>query len=137
MLVIVLENAPARLRGILTLWMLEIRAGVYVGKINKRLRQRLWKRVKTTIDEDNQGNAAIAWTKRNEAGFLFDTHGENRRIPIDVDGLQLVQFQPLEEEESSEQITEEAQMRNFLARRHYEELGDEIYFEDEDDHPLD
>jgi CRISPR-associated protein Cas2 len=45
MLVIVLENAPPRLRGRLSLWLLEIRAGVYVGRASPRLRDRLWKDV--------------------------------------------------------------------------------------------
>ena len=31
MLVIVVENAPPRLRGRLAVWLLEVRAGVYVG----------------------------------------------------------------------------------------------------------
>ena len=133
MLVIVLENAPARLRGALSLWMLEIRAGVYVGKINKRHRLRIWERVCDTISEDGRGNAVIAWSKRNEAGFLFDTFGENRRVPVDSDGLQLVAFEPLED---AEQV-EEQQMEEWLARRHYEELGDNIYFDDDEEAQID
>ena len=38
MLVIVVENAPPRLRGRLAVWLLEIRAGVYVGKLSRRAR---------------------------------------------------------------------------------------------------
>jgi len=38
MLVIVLENAPPRLRGRLAIWLLEIRAGVYVGKCSPHTR---------------------------------------------------------------------------------------------------
>ena len=52
MLVIVLENAPMRLRGRLSLWMLELRAGVYIGKVSARHRQRIWHRVRTVIEED-------------------------------------------------------------------------------------
>ena len=33
MLVIVVENAPPRLRGRLAVWLLEVRAGVYVGDV--------------------------------------------------------------------------------------------------------
>jgi CRISPR-associated endoribonuclease Cas2 subtype I-E len=35
MLVIVLENAPPRLRGRLAVWLLEVRAGVYVGNYSR------------------------------------------------------------------------------------------------------
>jgi CRISPR-associated protein (Cas_Cas2CT1978) len=37
MLVIVLENAPPRLRGRLAVWLLEIRAGVYVGNYSRKV----------------------------------------------------------------------------------------------------
>ena len=39
MLAIVLENAPPRLRGRLAIWLLEVRAGVYVGKVSRRIRE--------------------------------------------------------------------------------------------------
>ena len=38
MLVIVLENAPPRLRGRLAVWMLEVRACVYVGDYSRKVR---------------------------------------------------------------------------------------------------
>jgi CRISPR-associated protein Cas2 len=89
MMVIVVENAPARLRGRLAVWLLEVRAGVYVGNYSRRVREMIWGQVQAYIDS---GNAVIAWAAPHEAGFLFDTCGPNRRVPIDVDGFQLVQF---------------------------------------------
>ena len=44
MLVIVLENAPPQLRGRLAVWLLEVRAGVYVGNYDKRVREHIWGR---------------------------------------------------------------------------------------------
>lgn len=133
MLVIVLENAPHRLRGRLTLWMLEIRAGVYVGKVSKRHRERIWARVCREIEADNQGNAIMAWSATNEAGYEFDTFGENRRIPVDSDGLQLISFLPVEDPVK----VEEAEMYEWLAEMRAEALGDAIYFDDEIDDDLD
>jgi CRISPR-associated protein Cas2 len=40
------------------------------------------------------GNAVIAWSAPNDAGFQFETCGKNRRVPVDVDGLGLVSFGP-------------------------------------------
>jgi len=91
MLVIVLENAPPRLRGRLAVWLLEIRAGVYVGNYSRRLREHIWSQVEEGIEE---GNAVIAWRTTNEAGFEFKTVGANRRLPADFDGVQLVSFHP-------------------------------------------
>ena len=89
MLVIVVENAPPRLRGRLAVWLLEVRAGVYVGNYSRRVREMIWEQVRAYIEE---GNAVIAWGATNDAGFQFDTCGPNRRIPTDLDGLRLVQF---------------------------------------------
>ncbi len=123
MLVIVLENAPARLRGMLSLWLLEIRAGVYVGKASRRHRERIWARVCRTIDADQQGNAIAAWSSPTESGFEFDTFGENRRLPVDYDGIQLVSFLPLERDPS-----EEDQMADWLAEIEWaESLAREVY----------
>ena len=92
MLVIVLENAPPRLRGRLAIWLLEIRAGVYVGNYSRRLREHMWAQVEQGIED---GNAVMAWRTNNEAGFDFLTLGENRRMPAEMDGAKLVSFLPM------------------------------------------
>lgn len=91
MLVIVLENAPPRLRGRLAIWLLEIRAGVFVGNYSAKVRHHIWEHVKAGLGE---GNAVIAWRVNNEAGFDFVTLGTNRRIPVEIDGAKLVSFLP-------------------------------------------
>lgn len=95
MLVIVLENAPPRLRGRLAIWLLEIRAGVFVGNYSAKVRESIWQQVEAGIGE---GNAAMAWRANNEAGFDFITLGRNRRIPVELDGAKLVSFLPMDEE---------------------------------------
>lgn len=92
MLVIVVNNAPPRLRGRLALWLLEIRAGVYVGNYSRRTREMIWKQVTEHIGE---GDAIIAWATPSDEGYDFDTCGSNRRIPVDLDGMKLVRFLPL------------------------------------------
>jgi CRISPR-associated protein Cas2 len=57
----------------------------------RRTRERIWDEVKGSIEE---GNAVLAWTAPNDAGFAFETCGENRRVPVDVDGFTLVAFNP-------------------------------------------
>lgn len=99
MLVIVVENAPQRLRGRLAVWLLEIRAGVYVGKVSRRIREMIWNQVCVGIGE---GNALVSWSTNTESGFDFETYGTNRRIPCEMDGVKLVSFLP--ENKSSEPI---------------------------------
>lgn len=81
MMVIVLENAPARLRGRLAVWLLEVRTGVYVGQYSVKVREMIWEHVKVVIEE---GNAVMVWDSLTESGFDFWTLGKNRRIPIET-----------------------------------------------------
>jgi len=94
MLVIVTENVPHRLRGRLAVWLIEIRAGVYVGDLSTKVRDMIWQQVEVGIED---GNAIMAWSTNTESGFDFLTLGENRRLPVEIDGLKLVSFYPIEE----------------------------------------
>lgn len=89
MMVIVVENAPPRLRGRLSLWLAELRAGVYVGVFSRRTRERIWSEVAALLGD---GSAVMAWSSSNDSGFEFEALGVNRRMPVDFDGLTLVQF---------------------------------------------
>jgi CRISPR-associated protein Cas2 len=89
MMVIVVEAAPPRLRGRLAVWLLEVRAGVYLGSYGRRVREMIWGQVQAYIED---GNAVIAWSAPEDAGFAFDTCGANRRISVDLDGFRLVAF---------------------------------------------
>ena len=96
MLVIVVENVPPRLRGRLALWLLEVRAGVYVGEYSRRVREMIWHHVSAGIED---GNAVMIWSTNTESGFDFLTLGKNRRIPVELDGLKLVSFLPTDRDE--------------------------------------
>lgn len=91
MLVIVVEAAPARLRGRLAAWLLEVRAGVFVGDYSARTREKIWDQVVAYIEE---GDAVMIWKAPTDQGFDFLTTGKNRRMPVDFDGLKLVSFLP-------------------------------------------
>src|SRR5712691_8608959 len=103
MLVIVVENAPPRLRGRLALWLLEVRAGVYVGDYSRRVQEMLWQQVSAGIED---GNAVMIWNANTESGFDFLTLGKNRRIPVELDGLKLVSFLPPAQEGEDSLTTE-------------------------------
>jgi CRISPR-associated protein Cas2 len=91
MMAVIVNNAPPRLRGRLAVWLLEVRAGVYLGVYSARTREMICKQVETLIGD---GDAVVAWDAPTDAGFSFETLGKNRRVSVDFDGLRLVAFQP-------------------------------------------
>ena len=70
MLVIDVENAPDRLRGRLAVWLLEIRAGVYIGEYSRRVREMIWETLETGIEK---GTAVMAWNIPDEPAYYFLT----------------------------------------------------------------
>ena len=96
MIVIVTVNAPPKLRGRLTLWLVEVRAGVYVGRYNIRVRTMIWKQVCAVIKEKDDFSAVMVYSSNNEAGFEIQMIGEHRRKSIELDGMQLIGFSPLD-----------------------------------------
>lgn len=91
MMVVVVSNVPPRLRGRLAAWLLEVRAGVFVGDYSTRTRDRIWEQVEAYIEG---GDAVMVWKAPTDQGYDFRTAGTNRRMPVDFDGLKLVSFLP-------------------------------------------
>lgn len=91
MMVVVVTGASPRLRGRLAAWLLEVRAGVYVGDYSARTREMIWDQVVSWLED---GDAVMIWKAPTDQGFDFATVGRNRRMPVDFDGLKLVSFFP-------------------------------------------
>jgi len=91
MLVIVTKNVPLKLRGRLSLWLIEIRAGVYIGKVSGALKEKILAVVTAGV---HTGNVVVAWSTNTETGYDFLTFGKNRRTPTNLNGLLLVSFCP-------------------------------------------
>lgn len=89
MLVVVVSNVPPRLRGRLAAWLVELRAGVYVGDYSARTRDMIWEQVLGGLE---RGDAIMVWKAPTDQGYDFATAGSNRRLPVDFDGLKLVSF---------------------------------------------
>lgn len=87
MMVLVLERVPAGVRGELTRWLLEPRAGVFVGRVSAMVRDRLWERVCRGVKE---GAAVLVYSADTEQGFALRVHGDPRRAVVDFDGLALI-----------------------------------------------
>lgn len=86
MVVYVMTNAPENLRGELTKWVMEVKAGVYVGNINKTVRETLWKK----IEENNVSEALMIYNYNNEQGYNIEMIGTPYRYMKDYEGLLLI-----------------------------------------------
>lgn len=86
MLVIILTDCPAALRGDLTKWLQEVSTNVYAGQVGTRVREELWKRVTENI---KSGRATMVYSANNEQRMDFRVHNSGWE-PIDFDGLKLM-----------------------------------------------
>lgn len=87
MVVMILERVPTRVRGDLSRWLIEPRAGVFVGHVNAMVRDKLWERCCETAD----GGAVIQiWSTNNEQRFAVRTYGDPTRTMVEYEGIWLV-----------------------------------------------
>jgi len=87
MMVLLLERVPTGLRGELTRWLLEPRAGVFVGKVSAMVRDRLWDKACTGA---KGGAGLMVYTADTEQGFAMRYCGEPARAVVDFEGLALI-----------------------------------------------
>ena len=87
MVVFMLEKVPISLRGELTRWMLELKAGVFVGTISAMVRDLLWVKITWSL---KSGGAIMIRTDTSEQGFAVSYWGETSRKIEDFEGLWLV-----------------------------------------------
>ncbi len=87
MTVIAMDNAPAGVRGELTRWLLELKPGVFVGKVNVRIRDLLWERI---CENGSADGVVMAYSAPNEQGFELRLTGMPKRRVVDFEGIQMI-----------------------------------------------
>jgi len=108
MWVVDLENAPERLRGTLSRWSVELRAGLYVGATSAKVRDAVWELVKSLATYET--SAVMVFSSTGPQGFEARTLGVNRRELVDVDGMWLAKYRPIvgdATEPAEEDVSEE------------------------------
>jgi CRISPR-associated protein Cas2 len=106
--VIDLENGSPRVRGALSRWAVEVRAGLYVGTTSAKTRDAIWKVVRFEIERDCR--AVLLYPSAQRAmGFEARTLGYGRRELVDFDGLQLARFLPAGGLPATNDVTEDAE----------------------------
>jgi CRISPR-associated protein Cas2 len=89
MTVIVLERVAIVVRGELSRWMLEPKAGVFVGRVSALVRDKLWDLV---CEKTSKGGGLLVYHTDTEQGFAMRTFGDTKRTVRDFEGLSLIQI---------------------------------------------
>lgn len=108
MVVITLNNCPAKLRGDLSRWLIEINTGVFVGNLNAKIRDAIWDRI---CDNIKNGKASMAYHTNGEQKLDFRIHNTDWE-PIDYDGIKLVRHNFPSIEDDTYKKTSKANIRH-------------------------
>ena len=91
MIVMVLENVPVSLRGELTRWLIEPKAGVFVGHVTALVRDKLWEKCSK---HKKAGGVTQIWSTNTEQRFAVRSTGDPSRQIVEFEGLFLVRRPP-------------------------------------------
>jgi CRISPR-associated protein Cas2 len=92
LIVVRLERVPERVRGDLSLWLVEIDAGMFVGDVSPEVRDHLWQRIVRSLPAT--ASAVLAHPARTPQGFAVRVAGDPTREVIDREGLVLIRRLP-------------------------------------------
>lgn len=89
MIVLIVEKVSGSLKGEITRWMIELKAGVFVGSLSGMVRDKLWENV---CKKAKEGNCILVYKFNNEQGFEIRTWGTGSREVVDLEGLFLTRM---------------------------------------------
>jgi CRISPR-associated protein Cas2 len=67
--------------------MIEPKAGIFLGRMTARLRDKIWQKA---VAGSRGGACLQAWSSPGEQGFAVRTDGDGSRKVVDFEGLHLV-----------------------------------------------
>lgn len=89
MVVLIVEKVKPSLRGEITRWMIQPRAGVFVGKMSGIVRDKLWEKVMRSA---TAGGGMMIYSSNTEQGFGVRSFGDTTRLLVDKEGIILSSF---------------------------------------------
>lgn len=86
MTILILERVAPSVRGDLSRWLIEVKTGVFVGKVSKLVREALWER---SLKRAEEGTVILIWRTNTQQGFDVRCHQPKGRMPVKMEGLWL------------------------------------------------
>jgi len=106
MTVLIVENTPDKVRGLLKRWFVEPMPNVFVGTINKRTREKVLHYILKYAPSDLA--ILVIYDDSNSQGFSIKRFRDTSRIERIVSGHYLIESPPgLEKDEESQELDEE------------------------------
>ena len=90
MIVIIIEHASPSLKGTITKWIALVKPSVYIGEVNKRIRDTLILKIQEEYNTTQKVAAQIYYSDKNEIGYSVVEIGTPTKILTDFQGLKLV-----------------------------------------------
>lgn len=87
MTVLITQDTPPAIRGILKRWFVEPKANVFVGTVNRRTRDKVLEYIKRNADGLN---LLVLTSEPNCQGFKIERWGDPNRRDAELSGLWLV-----------------------------------------------
>ena len=115
MVVLILESVSPSIRGEISRWMIEPKAGVFVGHLSAMVRDKIWENCVKSICA---GGMIQIWSTNNEQRYQMRMAGFTSREIVDFEGVQLIQIP----DKTSKQ---EAAIFSAMLREGLEDLLDE------------
>jgi CRISPR-associated protein Cas2 len=87
MIVLILERVRPTLRGEVSRWLLEVKPGIFTGRVSALVRDEVWQLIAENI---GKGAALMIYPTNTEQGFSVRMLGNPSRKFEDIDGLLLI-----------------------------------------------
>lgn len=88
MVIVILDNATPAQKGVMSRLTLELKAGVFVGNLGRRVREKLWRK----ISADWNASALLIFSTNNEQGYAALSNGDPTREIVEMEGMILTAF---------------------------------------------
>ena len=87
MVILILEHVSPSVRGELSRWLIEPRAGFFVGNISAMVREKLWE---SLIKKNPDSGLTMIHSAQTEQGYALRSYGDTTRQVVNLEGINLI-----------------------------------------------
>lgn len=108
MTVLIANNTPDAIRGMLKRWFIEPKPNVFVGTVNRKTRD---KTIEYILRNAKDLGLLVIATEKNSQGFIVKNFGQTDRVPVKKSGHYLV-AEKWDENENNNKLIENPMLKD-------------------------